>query len=316
MALNTNLTSSSGLNDAPTGAYWDKVLLDFLKLPLFFNDSGEKRTLPKGSGQDINFLRPVVLAAQTSALTEATTPNGLSYTSTKITAKPLQYGGYLAYSDTLVLESIDPITEAMMEVLGYNAGLTVDTLAATALDGNMTTIYTGGQTSEGSVSTAVAASDFRRAAAKLRAIGVLPFEDNTFHAIVHPFSAGDIQADSGTASWAALNQYVSIPKEHDKVLNGFIGKLSGISFQESGNVLTGTGASSAVTYHNWVFGRQGFGVVDVAEMGIEKIVHAPGDAGALDPLNQIGSLGWKTRYICKVLDSTRGIMVVGTSAIS
>jgi N4-gp56 family major capsid protein len=251
MSLNVNTTGTSGLNDA-SAIFYDKVLLEFLKLPLFFNDSGEKRTLPKGNGTQIQFLRPVTLAAQTTPITEGVNPNGQTWQSTKILATPLQYGAYFAFSDRLMLEAYDNITEAMMEVLGYNAGLTLDTLARTALDGNMTTYFTGGAVSEATTSVVCAAIDFRKAAKLLRTIAVLPFADGSYHGIIHPATAADLQADSAAGSWLDVNRYISIEKEHDKVLNGEIGKLFNIRFQESGNVQTGTGASSATTYHNWV----------------------------------------------------------------
>jgi N4-gp56 family major capsid protein len=212
-----------------------------------------------------------------------------------------------------MLEAYDNITEAMMEVLGYQAGLTLDTLARTGLDGNMTTYFTGGAVSEITTSVACAAIDFRKAAKLLRTIAVLPFADGSYHGIIHPATAADLQADSAAGSWLDVNRYISIADEHDKVLNGEIGKLFNIRFQESGNVATGVGASSAVTYHNWVIGKQAFGVVDVAKMGVQKIMHQPGDSGVADPLNVNGSLGWKTYYVLSVLDSNRAIEVIGTS---
>jgi N4-gp56 family major capsid protein len=144
----------------------------------------------------------------------------------------------------------------------------------------------------------------------------MPFDDgksSSFHAVIHPVTAADLQADSAAGGWLDVNRYVSLGQVHEDVLQGEIGKLYGIRFQESPNILTGTGAASAVTYHNWVLGRQAFGAVDVADSGIQKIVHQPGESGALDPLNQIGSVGWKAYFVAPILASDRAIEVVGTS---
>jgi len=40
----------------------------------------------------------------------------------------------------------------------------------------------------------------------------------------------------------------------------------------------------------------------------------PGDAGVADPLNLTGSIGYKFYSVFPVLDSTRAIETVGTSA--
>lgn len=312
MALNVNLTSTSGLNDA-SAIFYDRKLLTRLMFNLFLQESAEKRTLPKGNGTQIQFLRPANLSAITSSLTEGTNPNGQSWQSTKILATPVQYGGYLAYSDRLVLEAYDNITEAMHDVLGYQAGLSMDTIARIALSGNVTTQYTGGAGSEGSVNTACAVVDFRKAAKALKTLGVLPFEDSCFRAVIHPATAADLMADSTAGGWLDVNKYMSMADEHKKVLVGEVGKLVGIRFQESQNIGTGTGASSAVTYHNFVFGKEGFGAVDVANQGIQKIVHQPGDSGVADPLNLNGTIGWKAYAVFPILDANRIIEVVGTS---
>jgi len=315
MSLNPNLTSTSGLNDA-SAIYYDRVLLEFLKFPLFFQESAEKRPMPGKNGTQIQFLRPVVLSVATSPINEGVNPNGALWNTTKILATPLQYGNYVAFSDRLVLEAYDNITEAIHEVLGYNAGLTFDTLQRNQMQGNMTIQYTGSANTEGTVSVACAAIDFRKAAKALQSLAVLPFEDGCFHGLLHPATAADLQADSTAGGWLDVNKYISIEKNHEKVLRGEIGKLFNIRFQASPNIATGAGSGNpaATTYHNWVIGKQAVGSVDVANEGIEKIVHMPGDAGVADPLNLTGSIGYKFYSVFPVLDSNRAIEVIGTSA--
>jgi N4-gp56 family major capsid protein len=313
MSLNPNLTSTSGLNDA-SAIYYDRVLLEFLKFPLFFQESAEKRPMPGKNGTQIQFLRPVVLSVATTPITQGTNPDGALWNTTKILATPLQYGNYVAFSDRLILEAYDNITEAIHEVLGYNAGLTFDTLQRNQMAGNMTIQYTGSAMSEGATAVACSAVDFRKAAKALQSLAVLPFDDGCFHGLMHPATAADLQADSTAGGWLDVNKYISLEKNHEKVLRGEIGKLFNIRFQASPNIATGVGAGSAVTYHNWVIGKQAVGSVDVANEGVSKIVHMPGDAGVADPLNLTGSIGYKFYSVFPVLDSNRAIEVIGTSA--
>lgn len=205
------------------------------------------------------------------------------------------------------------ITEAIHDVLGYQAGLSLDTICRNALTGNMTIQYTGTAVSEITVNTVALAIDFRKASAYLRGLAVLPFEDGTYHGLVHPNTSFDLQSDSNSASWIELNKYVSIDKVHEGALAGELGKMSNIRFQESQNIATGVGAASAVTYHSWVFGKESFGAVDVANQGIQKIVHQPGDSGVADPLNLNGTIGWKCYAVFPILDSNRAVEVIGTS---
>ena len=137
MSLNTNLTSTSGLPQA-IATFYDRRLLSRLELKLMFDKFGQKRKLPKNSGNVVKFSRYSNLSAITSALTEGTVPNGDTLQSTQISATPVQYGNYLALSDMLILEAIDPIIKSAMDVLGYQAGLSLDTIIRNTLDGNMT----------------------------------------------------------------------------------------------------------------------------------------------------------------------------------
>jgi N4-gp56 family major capsid protein len=312
MALNPNLTSTSGLNDA-SAIFYDRKLLTRLMFSLFFQENAEKRTLPRQTGTQIQFLRPVNQAAVTTPLGEGVNPNGQVWQSTKILATPVQYGAYVAYSDRLMLEAYDNITEAIHDVLGYQAGLSLDTIARNALTGNMTIQFTGSATMESAVNTVALAIDFRKASAYLRGLAVLPFEDGCYHGLVHPNTSFDLQSDSNSASWIELNKYVSIEKVHEGALAGELGKMSNIRFQESQNIATGVGAMAAVTYHSWVFGKESFGAVDVANQGIQKIVHQPGDSGVADPLNLNGTIGWKCYAVYPILDSNRAVEVIGTS---
>jgi N4-gp56 family major capsid protein len=244
MSLNVNLTSTSGLNDA-SAIFYDRKLLTRLMFNLFLQESAEKRTLPKGNGTQIQFLRPTNLAAITSALSEGVNPNGQAWASTKILATPVQYGGYLSFSDRLILEAYDDITEAMHDVLGYQAGLSMDTIARIALAGNVTTQYTGSAVSEITTSVATAAVDFRKAAKALKTLGVMPFDDSCFRAVIHPATSADLQADSTAGGWLDVNKYMSMADQHNKVLVGEVGKLVGCKFQESQNIATGTLARPA-----------------------------------------------------------------------
>lgn len=67
---------------------------------------------------------------------------------------------------------------------------------------------------------------------------------------------------------------------------------------------TGAGASNAPVYSTVVYGQNAYGDVELAGNGknIEVIVKPNGSSGALDPLNQRGTVAWKVKgYCCTIL---------------
>ena len=65
----------------------------------------------------------------------------------------------------------------------------------------------------------------------------------------------------------------------------------------------GAGASSAAVYSTLVYGQDAFGTVELGGSGknVSVILKEPGSSGALDPLNQRATVGWKVKGFCTVI---------------
>ncbi len=306
--LNTNTTGTSGFPNA-VAIYYDRKLLERLEFDLHMNQFGEKRQLPKGKGNSVTFTRYNNFAASTSALTEGVVPDGETLQSTQINAVPVQYGNYVTLSDQLITEAIDPVIQGAIDVLGYQAALSLDTIEHTTLHGALTSQFAGGAVSEAATSAVVNAAELRKAAKTLKTVAAMPFPGG-FAGVFHPASAFDLQSDSAVGSWLDINKYTTTGPTY----NGEIGKMYGIKIVESQNVQTGVGASSAVTYRNWVLAKQAYGVIDLAGHNLKMIAKQLGSSGVSDPLDQLSTVGYKFSHITKVLDATRGVELIGTSA--
>ncbi|MCK5020505.1 MAG: N4-gp56 family major capsid protein, partial [Candidatus Peribacteraceae bacterium] len=245
MALNTNLTSTGGFPNA-IAIYYDKQLLDRLEASLFFDQFGVKKMLPKASGNEIKFTRYTNFAANVTPMTEGTVPNGLTLASTQISATPVQYGDYVAMSDLLITESIDPVIEGANEVLGYRAALSIDTIIRNALNGNVTDQFANGVANEALVAANMVASEVRTGAFTLKNANVQRI-GNEFQSIIHPAQSFDLQGDSAAGGWLDLNKYTS----STPMLKGEIGKMYGVRFVESANILenAAAGAAGVDTFH-------------------------------------------------------------------
>lgn len=69
-------------------------------------------------------------------------------------------------------------------------------------------------------------------------------------------------------------------------------------------VPTGAGASNAPVYSTVIYGQNAYGDVELGGSGknVEVIVKPNGSSGALDPLNQRGTIAWKVKgYCCTIL---------------
>lgn len=65
----------------------------------------------------------------------------------------------------------------------------------------------------------------------------------------------------------------------------------------------GGGASDTEVYSTLIYGENAFGTIELGGTGrnVEIIINPPGSSGALDPLNQRGSIAWKVKGFCTTI---------------
>lgn len=305
MALNTNTTGTVGFPNA-IAIYYDKRLLERLEIELRLDQFGDKKPMPKRSGNEIKWTRYTNFAANTTPLTEGATPNGLTLQSVQISAIPLQYGDFVTVSDFLIAEAIDPVIEGAQDVLAYRAALSVDTLIRDALDGNLTDQFANGVANEAAVATNMNATEIRTAVKTLRIAGV-PTIGGEYQLVVHPAQSFDLQGDTAAGGWLDVNKYTSATP----MLRGEVGKLYGARVVESPNIKINAGAGSggADTYHAYMFGKSAYGNVDLAGMNMKMFAKQLGSAGTEDPLDQRATVGYKFAHVTKVLEAARAIQI-------
>jgi len=309
---NTNVTGTVGFPNAIAN-YYDKMLLDRLEFMLHFDQFGDKKKLPKNSGNTIIFTRYTNFAANTTPLSEGVTPDGLTLASTQIPAVPVQYGDYVTLSDYLIAEAIDPVIEGALDVLSYRAALSLDTIIRNTLSGNGTNQFAGGAASESAVSAVMTASEVRKAVYKLKNSAVRPIGTD-YVGIIHPAQSFDLQSDTAVGSWLDLNKYTTT----GPLYKGEIGKIYGCRFVESQNVRkdAGAGFGGVDIYRAWILGKGFYGLVELAGNNLKTLMKQLGSAGTDDPLDQRSTVGYKFSHVTKVLDSVRGIEVYTATAAS
>lgn len=305
--LNPTTTGTAGFQNA-VAIYYDRFLLERLEAELQFDQFGEKRKLPKSSGNQIRFTRYNNFAANTTALTEGVVPDGEVMASTQIFATPVEYGQYVTLSDFLIMESIDPVIKGALDVLSYQAALSYDTIIRNALHGNVTNRFANGVANEASVAAVVTANEIRIVRKVLKTANVRPIGDS-YAGVIHPATSFDLQSDTAVGAWLDLNKYTTTGPTY----KGEIGKMYGVRFIESANIQTGVGSGSATTYRNFIFGKQAYGLVDLAGGNLKTYIKQLGTSGAFDPLDQLATVGYKFALAVPILDSIRAVELYGIS---
>jgi len=299
MATNTTTALS-----AEMGKFYDKLLIERTKPNLVYADYGQKRNIPAGNGKTASFRKYSSLAPASTALTEGTLPAVTALTVTELTASVSQYGAYTDVTDVLNMTAVDNVISDATEILGDQAGLTIDTIVRDVIAAGTNVQYGGGAASAATVAATsyLSSSEIKKAARTLKNNNIAKI-DGYYIAVIDPSVSADLMAD---AEWKAVNQSNN---GGANIYKGEIGKLYGVRFIESTNVKTEAGGSE-ITLHNCLFfGKNSYGVVDVDGSGKPSlIVKQPTDA-----LDQVSTIGWKALFTAKILDQN-GIVNVKVSA--
>jgi len=312
-------------SDIPTSmqGYYDRALLERAVPALLHSRFGQTRPLPKNQSDRINFRKYASLPANTTPLVEGVTPSGKKLSVSDIYARVKFYGDYVTFTDVLLDTGLDAnLLSIADEVLGEQAGLSIDTIHRDVLVAGTTVRYGNGVSARTSVVTAIGDNDVASAVNTLRRnnakmvremimggakINTMPIRP-AFIAITHPDLEYDIEQLKG---WTPVSEYAAQKDVMDEEI-GATGNIrwllttnSKIWADGGGSVgttgLKSTSASNIDVYSVLVIAKNAYGMTPLVREGIKNIVKKLGSAGADDPLNQRGTSGWKAATVAKIL---------------
>ena len=233
-----------------------------------------------------------------TALTEGTdpTPSGLS--TTLISATIAQYGNFEQVSDILDLTAVDTLVKEVVDVLAYEAALSIDTVIANTLSAGGTSLIASGVAARNSLvaTDVLTVSDIRKAKRELNSFSAMPHTKGKFVATAHPDVIYDLEGDS---NW--VNAHIYTEKGIDAVYNGEAGELYGVRFvmTQMAPVLTNSGSANAEVYQTHIMGKDFFGVSKL--QNLQTYVDSPSPRSALRLYSDIG---WKASFAVKVLNDS------------
>lgn len=303
MAVTTTGTLSSVVK-----AYYDKRFLKRAEANFVYKQMGRVGVVPRGEGKTVVWNRYTNPTAKTSALTEGTdpTPSGLS--ATLISATISQYGNYEQVTDILSLTAIDNTISSAVDLLAYEAALSIDTVIRNIAVAGTTVNYASGVANRTSLipTNVMTVTDVRKAVRTLKGQNASPMEGGTYMAVIHPDVEYDLQGDT---AWQNATQYTTAGV--DRIYNGEVGKLYGVRFLTSTQapILTNSGSAGTEVYQSMFFGQEAFGVSDL--QNLSTFVDSPSPRSALRLYSDVG---WKAGFTAKVLNDNFMVRVESSAS--
>lgn len=306
--------------------FYDRNLLDRAEALLVHDRFGQIRPLPKKNGTRINFRRYSNLSTATTPLTEGVTPSGSQLSVTDINATVSQYGDYVTLTDQVDMFGLDNTVAEATDILGYQAGQTVDEIYRDAIVPNLANQITVGATEGATVAgDTITVAKIKEGILALKNQNAMKFTPmissgtgvgssavrSAYWGVIHPDVVFDLEDQDGFIS---AENYASTKTLEE----GEVGAVKDVRFVESTQAyINADGGNAGVdTYHTAIFGKNAYGCVNVrgekASAGV--IVKPLGSAGSADPLDQRSTVGWKANVTAKVLNDAFAVSIVSASS--
>ena len=284
--------------------FYDTELLENARAEMFYAQFAKRQALPANHGVTVEW-RKFNTFARATKLQEGVIPTGQQFGMSVKTGVIGQYGTYTAVTDILELRAYDDTILAATEEMGASAAETQEVLIRDALLTNTNVLYCDNITLEtGAVASTPTMPSLMEASATVMSLLTpamvakavtkmkkdrVPKINGKYAAVIHPSVAHDLRNHK---DWVEVHKYAATTE----IFNGEIGELHGCRFVEDtfAPILGGAdykNKAGTVTYATYFFGKDGFGIIDPGEGGLQMIVKPKEVAGG--PLNQFSTIGYK-----------------------
>ena len=292
--------------------FYDKRMLKKATPLLVHTKFAQVRDLPRNNTDVIKFRRYSLLTAATTPLTEGVTPTGSQLSVTDVTATVEQYGDFVTLTDKLLLETLDPVLTETAEILGQQAGNTLDQLTRDVIAAGTTIQYASTATARNEVTSAmkITKAEIQEAVRTLKQNNATKITsmidpstgfntspiDVAYVAIVHPNTTYDLK---NIAGFIRVEEY-----GQKKAMPGEVGALDEVRFIETTNakVFTAAGSGSIDVYGTLIIGMDAYAISRIAGAAMKNIIKPLGSAGSADPLEQRQTSGWKATFVASILN--------------
>jgi N4-gp56 family major capsid protein len=303
-----------------TAAYAVKPLLKRGHENMILEKFGQTYVVPMNSTTTAKFRRYELLPLATTPLVEGVTPQGSKPTYTDITVNLLQFGDFIMLTDVVEDTHEDPIIKEFGDLLMQQWTETIETLRWGIVRGGTNVFYANG-TARNQVNTVItraAQMKVTQALLAQRAKLITSYVssnpnfnkesiEGAFVAVANVYVENDIRAMQNfipTKNYANGGTWANEIGAVDNVR--YIRSVLFTGFPDAGGAkltMRSTSGTNADVYPVIYFAQDAFGIVPLkGSQAVQLIVHNRGSSGSADPLNQKGSMGWKTMQNAVILN--------------
>ena len=281
-------------------AAYDRLAYFALRSEMLFDQAADVQpTNQSMPGSSVIFTIFADLAEATSTLTETSDVTPVAMSDSQVTVTLAEYGNTINTTAKLRGTSFLDVDAAAANLIGYNAGDSIDKVVRDVLAAGTNVAYGGGGSSDPTSRESVAvediieANDVRKQTAALRAANVATF-NGYYMGYIHPDVSYDLRRETGNASWNAPHVNVDTMN----IYNGEIGTFESVRFIETprakvfADASNGTSTTGTIdVYCTHIMGRQAlakaYSQVDGNGM-VPKVVRGP----VVDSLMRFNPIGW------------------------
>lgn len=333
----------------PLNAVFNQTLLRNARVRAPYFAGVQPAELSKQRGSNVAMWRRIEnLSASTSAMSELTGTaaymqgrNAAALSVSDVTATAAKYGNFVILNEEVDLFNFPGQFDKILEVIGINAGQSLNQLQRDVGEDNATLVNAGGAASDGAISSAItlgaiqdivntldknSAMTFQPMTTGSQNIGTAPIQQ-AFWGLCHPDVAIDI---ANLSDFIGVQQYAG----QTQTVLGEFGVLNvagkGVRFisSEDAGVDASSGASGAASaglrtsgsddvdlYTTLIYGRDAIGSVGLGEAfpdgvfragdqldPVDVIVKTPQGTGTSDPFNEISTVAWKAWHTGAILN--------------
>ena len=279
---------------------YDRLAYFALRSEMLFDQAADvQATNQSMPGSAVIFTIFSELAAATSTLSETADLTPATMGDAQVTVTLAEYGNTVATTAKLRGTSFLDVDAAAANLIGYNAGDSMDQVVRDVLAAGTNVAYGGGGATAPSSRVTVQAediinaNDIRKQTAALRSANVATF-NGYYMGYIHPDVSYDLRRETGNASWNAPH----VNLDTANIYNGEIGTFESVRFIETPRAKVFTDASNGTSttgsidvYCTHIMGRQALAKAYSQIDGngvVPKVVRGP----VVDSLMRFNPIGW------------------------
>jgi len=279
---------------------YDRLAYFALRSEMLFDQAADVQATNQAMpGAAVIFTIFSELAAATSTLSETADLTPATMADSQVTVTLAEYGNTVATTAKLRGTAFLDVDAAAANLIGYNAGDSMDQVVREVLAAGTNVAYGGGGSTDPSSRVTVQAediieaNDIRKQTAALRAANVATF-NGYYMGYIHPDVSYDLRRETGNASWNA--PHINVDTEN--IYNGEIGTFESVRFIETPRAKVFTDASNGTSttgsidvYCTHIMGRQALAKAYSQIDGngvVPKVVRGP----VVDSLMRFNPIGW------------------------